>query len=237
MKNPYKKVITDDGSPTFSYLNKELMHHKKGAFLETVHTYLPILFDLSKFHLPFKLTNVGLGLAYIEILCMAYFIKYKIENTPFILYSYESNLFLKDSFQKYCHRKLESSEMLDIYDGIVFKSAQYFCISESSIKDLLKSVINNKIILKSSFTLKSVNNDTSHGVFFDAFSRKTTQELWHEDCLNNLLSFNISDKKCIFSSYAKNSLLKAALKKEGFIDIEKPGFQKRHCTYALRGLK
>ena len=236
MRKHFTKVRTHDGSPTFSYLNKELMHNKSGAFSETVHSYLPVLFALKKSGLSYKLTSIGLGLAYIEILCIAYFVKNCIDLSSFVLYSYESDSFLRHSFQKYCLGTLESSEMTEIYKSIVMRSAQYFQISKKSIQDLLKLAIKKKIILKPSFTEKSKNQETSHGLFFDAFSPKTSNNIWSKESLDNLFSSRISEKKCILSSYAKNRLLKEALKQHKFRDIHKAGFEKRHCTYAIRGI-
>lgn len=81
---------------------------------------------------------------------------------------------------------------------------------------------------------KDVKMKDYNAILFDAFSGKSTPELWTEDFLRRILSY-FSAPFCVFSTYACTGVLKRILADSQFAVEKRPGFQgKRHSTMAIR---
>lgn len=71
-------------------------------------------------------------------------------------------------------------------------------------------------------------------ICFDAFSSKTTPDLWSEEFLGAFFQ-KTADVACVLSTYACTGALKRALKAEGFVITIREGFSsKRDSTFAVR---
>lgn len=77
----------------------------------------------------------------------------------------------------------------------------------------------------------------ANGVFWDAFSDKTSPELWDAAFLGDFLSGACAER-CILATYAAKGILRRALATAGFLCLPRGGFGgKRESTFAVRGLK
>lgn len=73
-------------------------------------------------------------------------------------------------------------------------------------------------------------------LLFDAFSSKSTPELWTEEFLDRFFS-KVAAPTCVFSTYACTGALKRSLRKAGFeLNIREGFASKRDCTFAVRSL-
>jgi tRNA U34 5-methylaminomethyl-2-thiouridine-forming methyltransferase MnmC len=71
--------------------------------------------------------------------------------------------------------------------------------------------------------------------FFDAFSGKSTPELWTPEFLALFLQ-RVAQEKAVFATYACTGTLKRTLQTAGFVVEKRPGFQgKRDSTTAVLG--
>jgi tRNA U34 5-methylaminomethyl-2-thiouridine-forming methyltransferase MnmC len=71
-------------------------------------------------------------------------------------------------------------------------------------------------------------------ICFDAFSSKTSPDLWSEEFLKTFLT-QASDEPCVLSTYACTGTLKRALNHAGFALTIRAGFaNKRDSTFAVK---
>ena len=86
-----------------------------------------------------------------------------------------------------------------------------------------------------SFDEKALNDlvKTKKIILFDAYSNKTSVELWSEDFLNLLMSK--CEKGSYFTTYAATGVLNRCLKRSGFKNLKRDGFlYKRQSTLAVK---
>jgi hypothetical protein len=245
---------TADSSPTLRLIgrhlkdpekNAESMHHSGGAASETVYIYgQATTWVLKKENLqkPIRICSVGLGLGYNEIL-IALLVYH--EKTQICVDSFEIDPELKTSWMNWIFEPLENQKFdrkkNQIYDRI------FLILSE--ILKLQIDVKDFKIFLQQSYdsakwTLKDeLNSDKiPHGscyhlCLFDAFSQKTSGELWTEEFLNAFISQSLNKEFCLLATYACTGLLSRTLKHHNFKVTKKPGFNgKRDSTWAERQL-
>lgn len=250
-------VKTADGSYSANFKDGEWMHNSQGAFSETVYIYLPVIKEtfrsLSKDQASTQicLGSIGLGLGYIELLaCGELFANYRSEYTSFQIVSYESDWYLRNSFdfflknssaiiEREINKKVEEITIDFVYFSIVFHVCNYFKISLQEFSVFLQTAISRKIVqLNAAFSGKhdtqtEGENAVFRGICFDAFSAHTSPELWDENLLENLMAH--ADPICFFGTYASKCSLKRILKSHGFTLHKKSGFQgKRESTFAVR---
>ena len=235
-QTPFTLELTQDGSPTLKMPNGgESMHHSGGAALETQYIYKTPIEWAFKHLGEVNVHVVGLGLGYIEISWAVEFLKTrKFKNCQSRLTSFEVELELVENFKSWFLQSTKTSETkLDIYNTICQHLDSEVPIND--IKQILSKNYENSEILNDLF-IDYKKSNKAHVICFDAFSSKTTQNLWSEDFLNKYIN-QCAEEDCIFTTYACTGVLKRALKNNGFVLNERLGFKgKRDSTFAVRGL-
>ncbi len=229
MRSPSKQFIpetTADGSPTLRLISESLvdltirvesMHHSGGAASETQYIYgNPIRQGLAV-DPEINFLVVGLGLGYIEMLIAS-------ETAGRKIISYEIDPELRHNFSDW----VSGADEFDIYDQV--------CRSIKLEPDFVRLQIQkNHLKLCGELSLKTVFEQKSHVICFDAFSQKTSGTLWTEEFLDYFIVHSC-EQDCIFTTYACTGLLKRTLEKHGFQFEKRPGFiGKRDSTLATRG--
>lgn len=237
-ENQYQVEITKDGSPSLRSLaisTQESMHHSGGAYTETQLIYgepLRARFDKKQT----RVLSVGLGLGYIEMMVACEAIKRKIAPTDLRLVSYESEQVLKDEFLNFLKDERAQNEKLETYQKILeFFVADEEDLTEEKVKSyLLKAFDKKSWEILGKLSEESLIPETFNLIIYDAFSAKTTPELWTEEFLNLVWNKN-ADKNCSVATYACRTLLRKSLFESGFQVIEELGFQsKKKRTLAVR---
>ena len=229
----YRHVLTGDGSPTLSLgPTWEHMHALEGAFAETQYIYQPTIEKSFKAVKNPVFLSLGLGLAYNELLIA--FESLKHDQTPELIASYESVIPLRENFSDWLENKPVA--LTPVYDEITNLYSEKYGINSATVKSLLLQLLKNgKLKL-----LKAVETEIpvpSHAILFDAFSSKTSPELWDENFLNHFFEKS-SALPCFVSTYACNGKLKRALRANSFTLAIQPGFgRKRHSIFAQRPQK
>lgn len=224
----YTIIKTQDGSPTLEFKSQhqeivpELMHHSGGAYSETQYIYGSAV-RLGIQQSASRVVSVGLGLGYNEILVAEEAYKHqkiiKIE-------SFESDPILSEHFLE-C---IQNEVFEEVYQSVL----NHFQFPNEAKLFLRESYSNQNWVIDAGVSGDKLPKNSPEIVLYDAFSNKTTPELWDLEFLKLFLSR--CDSNCIFATYACRSTLKVALKESGFQVQVKPGFQgKRNCTLAVRG--
>lgn len=235
-KHQYELMQTDDGSPslvvTFSGGGAECMHHRGGAWSETKMIYeQPAKLIMQAGGQ--KFLSVGLGLAYNEMMLMA--LSQKIQTPIKLLQSYEANTFLIESFQKFLQGEYLPEEIQDTYQQIL----QLIAEGQDSLQlktNMQENLLQQSLKLSGSLNPQTLPQEKFDYVLFDAFSNKSTPELWTEDFLTKF--FLGLGEDCVLSTYACTGALKRALKKTGFQLLPRLGFAgRRESTLAVKGQK
>ncbi len=228
----FATVITGDGSPTIRDLgtaNQECMHHGGGAYQETQYIYGEAIRTVIPTCPNPRFLVVGLGLGYIEILIACEWLKsQKMGNCRVV--SFESEAYWRRQFQHWlagetCElnavNHLRDSQFKRDYPGEI-----------SQVRHWLK----NHLTLAAALTHLPEWQGQIHGILFDAYSSKTSQELWQEDYLITFLQYYAAPY-CLFVTYASTGSLKRALKFCNFTLQERRGFQgKKESTWAVKNL-
>jgi len=225
-------VITGDGSPTIRDLgtaNQECMHHSGGAYQETQYIYgEAIRFVLKTCPNPHFLV-VGLGLGYIEILIACEWLKSQPLGHCRVI-SFEAESYWREQFQHWLVGK--SSEIQPIYQLRDDKFRQDYPAEILQVREW----ITKHLILEKELACLPKWQNQIQGILFDAYSSKTSQELWQEDYLIKFLQY-YSAEHCLFVTYASTGSLKRALKAVNFTIHHRPGFQgKKESTWATKNL-
>ncbi|MCB9072038.1 MAG: hypothetical protein H6623_00330 [Bdellovibrionaceae bacterium] len=225
----FRREITGDGSPTLRLPPTwEPMHALEGAFTETLYIYQPTIAQALEIVKCPRILSIGLGLGYNEILTVCEALK--ADRLHLFLDSYESVEQLQTQFTSWIYDS--PSLLTDIYDDIAQRFANHYQIDPQQIKKILQHWLNEKqLVLHSAITATS-RFQTSHGILFDAFSSKSSPELWTEDFLDSFLTFT-KETPCFLSTYACKGNLTRALRKHGFSVEKRAGFgKKRESTFA-----
>lgn len=232
--------ITKDDSPTLRLIKPpvgadvsihpggESMHHTGGALSETCLIYgQAFQYGFEKHSNP-KIVSLGLGLGYVEVLACAFSLLHN--SSAFEIYSYESIPGLRKLFEDFYLKDTKS----ETYQWILGEIAKKYQLSPDVLRLQIKTALKeNRLKLLGNF-LEELPNLKSFDVFcYDAYSRKTSPELWDEVLMTKTFLLG-SDTSCI-SSYASNAVLKKALSQAGFQFEVLEGFQgKRNRTWAYR---
>ncbi len=212
------------------------MHSRDGAFSETLHVYGPAVEMVSTHRLPTEYVCVGTGLGYLEILLAAHAARTGKAN-QFRVTSFESDAFLRQSFQSWVEGKSLSAEFEKAYSCIVGEFSQQFDLPASVIRGVLMEWNSSgQWALEGALTSKIAWPHRYTCILFDAFSAHTSAELWSEPLLGEFLDEACAEKT-IFATYAATGDLKRVLKKRGFEVPTRSGFSgKRECTLASRAI-
>lgn len=228
----FSEIMTADGSPTLSFSagtgNSEAMHHSGGALSETRQIYGPVL--KSCFERPSSpgskailIVSLGTGLAYNEILAAKTALQYP--DRKFHLYTYESDEFLRASFA--CWLQGEKNLALrPIYEQI----CQGFEVTTDQVRKLYTDENSQAVLIVQDRLSNPDQLPTGvNGFLWDAFSKKTSPELWDEEFL--VACFAKADPGfCELGTYARNGNLKRSLERAGFHVIKEKGFGSKQSS-------
>ena len=238
----FRIELTGDGSPSLRLLQSlredrpdgEAMHHSGGAAAETDLIYGSCVREvLEKVESPSFLI-VGLGLGYIEMLiakeCLLR------GKTATAIRSFESLPQLRDFFYRWLWSQELPEEISDVYDQALEFILLGCELKKSDIQKFLRDHFPQLDSISGSLDERTSFSRGYAGILYDAFSSKTSPELWEEEFLRGFLQ-KAADTKTFLSTYACKGSLKRALKAENFEVIQKPGFQgKRNSLFAQRVL-
>lgn len=255
----YSVEITGDGSPTLRWGVGESMHHSGGAASESIYIYQTALSflnsqdrqllrqqktiseeELQSFTLGVKekisIMSLGFGLGYNELLIAEWVNKNSFQDNQIKIYSYEKEEFLYQAFNLWINE--EQGVLNPIFDLILVKLFGYDAnigSSAGNLKKTLRKMRNQQFWIQEKALVPPLKSKEKFSVFlFDAFSNKTTPELWQNDFLDELLQNNVSSP-CVFSTYACRGELKRVLQKNDFQFLKRPGFKgKRDATLAFK---
>lgn len=234
-KHGFSIETTADGSPTLRG-ERESMHHSGGALAETLLIYGEPLRELfTQLPRP-RVFSLGLGLGYVELVTAQ---RALLAKKSFELETRESEQILVETFLAWLDGERESFEAR-VYDGLA-GALVATAPGGPGVDDLKESLRTAR--REQRWALKGRLGSSGeplggrfHGLMYDAFSSKTSPELWSEDALRTLLAEH-GDQDCLFSTYACTGNLKRSLRAEGFFLELREGFRgKRHSTLGRRGI-
>jgi hypothetical protein len=230
-------ITTDDGSPSLrtNDLPFETMHSRAGAFSETLHVYSDVLVWMKEHNLPPDFISVGLGLGYVEFLVTAFYLAYRQPQGQLTLDSFESESELILLLERWLNNLEIPVTWRNAYSYIDSLFANYFTLVPRQVSDALVMMKETgQWRIHSALKTETVFDNRYAGIFYDAFSTKTTPDLWVEEFLRNFLNKSAA-KHCCFATYAANSVVKRVLREHGFTIPKKDGYgYKRECTFAYR---
>ena len=236
----FRVEITGDGSPSLrllqslqeQYAEGEAMHHSGGACIETGLIYGTCIREVFAHTVNPDFIVVGLGLGYIEMFIAreALLLGQSVSS----ILSFESVPELRQYFWSWLYNQALSPEIEKTYDHVAECVLTGTAITKIQIKKYLKPYFKSVNVIQGALEQNQNYVRTYHGILYDAFSSKTTPNLWEEIFLNNFLE-KAADVNCSFATYACKGSLKRALKMQGFALNLQEGFKsKRNRTSASR---
>lgn len=225
-------VLTGDGSFSLQLQdgeNQELMHHRQGALSETRYIYGRLIDKLFNVNLStVNFVSVGLGLGYNELL-----VAESSQGQPFYLFSYEKDQNLATFFLQALGVLPASAEFQKVA-GLYHHLFSHF--KDQTKEYLVRAFQEGRWVVAGALQAGQESPAVSiHGFLWDAFSRKTSPDLWEESFLTNWIGASANQEVSGLTTYACNGPLKRALKSLNFEIEELPGFQgKRLSTMAWR---
>lgn len=205
------------------------MHAEEGAFTERQFLYQPLAESAFRTVREPVFLSLGLGLGYNELLIA--FESIHRNQKPSLIASYESVDFLRETFLQWIQG--EASVLAPAYDQIAEMYSQKYGESAAAAKScLLQLFQENRLQLLGA--IETAKLPASHAILFDAFSPKTSPELWTPEFLERFFH-EAAAKPCFVATHACNVILKKALLKNGFpLDIHKGFGRKRESLAAYR---
>ena len=214
------------------------MHNSKGAFSETVYIYgTAIEFAITR-GFSMKFISLGLGLGYNELLCTSLLLKHSVPLAEVYGQSYEAVSELNHTFSKWLRSETIAPDFQSAYDMIVNLCAVETQQESSLIKFTLSQLVANRNWkLGRALDAETTFDQKFSCYMFDAFSSKTSPELWEENFLTSFFQSTAADQ-AVISTYASTGALKRSLTKNNFKVEIKTGFSgKRESTFAVKGTK
>lgn len=234
MKNPvFHFHATADGSPTLSAGEQgEWMHHRQGAFSETLYVYGEAIRRVPPGPSPAFL-SVGLGLGYVEILLAAHAMQ---SRTPenFTVLSFEAEPTLRENFLADLQGQAPAP-FAAAYEQIYSLFASAFDVPPAKIRECLRQWKGDgRWTLEGALGADTLWTQRYDAILYDAYSSETVAGLWSPEFLNPFLE-SAAGPRCVFATYAATGELKRTLVRHHFRLEDRPGFcGKRECTLALR---
>ncbi|MEN9214956.1 MAG: MnmC family methyltransferase [Gloeomargarita sp. DG02_4_bins_56] len=223
-------VITDDGSPTIRDLGthqQECMHHSGGAYRETQYIYGEAIRTVIQSDDHPRFLVVGLGLGYIEILTACEWLKSQKPGNCQVI-SFESAPYWRGQFTHWLNH--QPCELAEIYQRRDAPFTQDYPQEMPKVRDWLRK----NLTLEKELSLLAPWQNQIQGILFDAYSSKTSHDLWQEDFLTQLVR-HYAAANCLWVTYASTGNLKRALQSCGFTLHKRAGFQgKKESTWATR---
>lgn len=236
MSKDYELIETGDGSPSLKWRETESMHHSGGAYAETQFIYGELIrhclgtFTAKTSSLSFL--SLGLGMGYNELLIVCEALKSDFTK-PLLILSYESDPRLKNNFLHWLSEK--PTEFSKAYDKMFLHFLQdYPEVAPRAKKHLWGLYENKEWKIEGALKKESIQKFPAQVILYDAFSAKTSPELWSEDFLAEFLKLSAAEE-CGLATYACTGILKRSLEKAGFRFEQKAGFAgKRNSSRALK---
>ncbi len=239
----FKFVETQDGSPSLRIeesegQESESMHSLRGAFSETVYIYGTAIETCLREEFEPRIFSLGLGLGYVEVLSAALILRDAPEKKHIAGgESFELVPQLRDWFRAWVHGEEEKvpQDFARVYDDILARTATQAGINGKEIRAYLSDLLKEGRWTLSGPLAKDTKIEGTFGcICFDAFSSKTSPDLWTEEFLNDFLS-RVTAPGCVLSTYACTGALKRSLRANGFDLSIREGFaSKRDSTFAVR---
>lgn len=240
-KFEYEIIKTSDQSPTvrlFAGEQKEAqcMHHLGGALSESHFIYLDAAKAALRESQPPHFLSVGLGLGYNELLTIAEIATHtpkKLDQLTLI--SYESEPLLSNSLVKYLKAKPLPEDWFELYEKIFTLVAEKFDLSPGRLKKMAEEALtSNKWQVRGALSLENLPQESFSVIYFDAFSRAASPQLWTEEFFDRLFSCSTKERS-LFVTYAVTGNLKRSFKRHDFEVFKRPGFKgKRESTWAVK---
>jgi hypothetical protein len=232
-------ITTEDGSPSLSFIaepggHSEAMHNLRGAFGETLYIYGKALDAINELKLTPHVISLGLGIGYNEILSAAVFARDKQLHDAEID-SFEIDADLRMYFADWICARTVPGEFQKCYDTILSLTANSVGVAQETVRSALNELLKSDRLRLRGALAPTISFDRTYSCYlFDAFSSKTSPELWSEEFIKTFLN-TTSEPRAVFSTYACTGVLKRSLRDCGF-DLEiREGFSsKRDCTFAVR---
>jgi hypothetical protein len=239
----FEVEITGDGSPSLRLIRGsspdrekgESMHHSGGAAEETELIYGKVIRQCFQHVLEPHFISVGLGLGYVELTVAREALLQ--QNLNFTLESFELVPELRACFSLWLKGQELSPEIQGVYDQVLTYVLKDSCIAPQKLKDCLCQKLESEAFtLQGPLDSGSVLRAKAHCLLFDAFSAKTSPDLWTEEFLVEFFN-KATNSDAMISTYASRTALKKALKTAEFFVEVREGFKgKRNSTLALKGL-
>ncbi len=230
----FEVEITGDGSPTLRLMPGECMHHSGGAAEETELIYGRVIdkafHEISKPHF----LSVGLGLGYVEMTVAREALLRR--NLNFTLESFELVPELREYLKQWLREGSLSPEISSVYDQVLKYVLKDVSLDPKDLKKLLAGkIIENSWRLQGPLAADSEFMAKAHCLLFDAFSAKTSPDLWSEEFLIAFLNKSTA-ADAVVSTYASRGTLKRALAAASFEVQTHEGFKgKRNSTMGFKG--
>lgn len=127
------------------------------------------------------------------------------------------------------------SDFSAAYDAILNRTAGHVGVAPDLIRrTLARMLIDGRWKLRPALDNQTKFSESFGCVCFDAFSSKTSPDLWTEEFLRDFFA-KTCETKCVLSTYACTGALKRALRAAGFELTIREGFaSKRDSTFAVR---
>lgn len=227
--------FTQDGSPTLRLPGDgESMHHMGGAFAETLEIYAePSHWVLTR-EPQARFFSLGLGLGYVEMAVTAAALSLGLRARG---ETRESEEPLRRAFLSWLKGDLPAGEVLSTYEGLAQRFGVWAQVEPQQIRvHLHEQVVSGDWRLAGAFgPSEPPPEGRFHGICYDAFSSKTSPELWGQDFLEGFFREHAAPES-LLTTYACTGNLKRALAQTEFAVLKKSGFQgKKNSTLALRG--
>jgi S-adenosyl-L-methionine-dependent methyltransferase len=232
---------TEDGSPTVRIHGEnglsEAMHSLKGAFSETVYIYGSAVDKAMDKGFTPRVLSMGLGLGYVELLTTGLMLKAKVAHLGGGE-SFEIIPELRNWFISWVGGKRDQvpTDFAQAYDEILRRTAEYTGQEADVIRLAFgRMLTEGRWVISPALDASTQFSQPFGCICFDAFSSKTTPDLWTEEFLKNFLA-RAAANGCVLSTYACTGALKRALRDSGFqLDIRMGFSSKRDSTFAVRG--
>lgn len=243
----YEFFTTADGSPSICLSSDkyrpEAMHHREGALAESLFIYGEALNEALDLGCPPRVLSVGLGCGYNEMIATAHVINSRWSE-EFYLESYEGDENLRNGFLQWLQSDSPrdplsltnlQTQIHHTFDQVLALVAAVFKMSPAFLKtQLLALKERRQLVIHDWLTSRTLFPKKFGMIFFDAFSSKSTPELWNEIFLIEFLH-KAAAENCGLATYAATGTLNRALKKSGFTLRDQRGFSgKRESTRAFR---
>lgn len=226
---------TADGSPTICFSQgetQEKMHNSQGALSESMYIYGNGLDRVIMRGVPPRVISVGLGIGYCEIIAFALALR---EKKALTLWSFETFEYLAMSMRLWLVGL--PIALSETYEQVLTGVSRETSVSSRKIKAQMGSALaDGTWQIRREFPLDIDGIQSVNCVLFDAFSSKTSPQLWSEAMFKNVFRNLLADN-CVFATYAATGALNRALDFLNFTLENRPGFGgKRESTLGLRGV-